>query len=104
GGSLRRGAPAPGRRRRYPAGCGARRRGARRCVGALGGHARAAAPGLSMRRFDVAEAGFDAAFQAFLDERRGQPEAVDAAAAEVIEEVKTRGLDAVLDYVRRFDK
>jgi histidinol dehydrogenase len=57
-----------------------------------------------MRRFDTADAGFDQVFAAFLDERRGQPEAVDAAAAEVIEQVRTRGLDAVLDYARRFDR
>ncbi len=57
-----------------------------------------------MRRFNANDADFPAVFQAFLDERRGQPEAVDAAAAEVIEQVRTRGLDAVLDYGRRFDK
>ena len=56
------------------------------------------------RRFDAGAAGFDAAFGAFLDERRGQPEAVDAAAAEVIEQVRTRGLEAVLEFARRFDK
>jgi histidinol dehydrogenase len=56
------------------------------------------------RRFNVADPGFDAAFQAFLDERRGQPAAVDAAVAEVIEHVRTGGLDAVLDYSRRFDR
>ena len=57
-----------------------------------------------MRWFDASEAAFEAAFRAFLDERRGQPETVDAAAAAVIENVKTRGLAAVLEYARRFDK
>ncbi len=56
-----------------------------------------------MRQFDTSDAAFETAFAAFLDERRGQPEAVDAAAAEVIAQVRTRGLDAVLDYGRRFD-
>ncbi len=57
-----------------------------------------------MRWFDAAEAGFEATFQAFLDEPRGQPDEVDAAVAEVIAAVRTRGLDAVLDYARRFDR
>jgi histidinol dehydrogenase len=56
------------------------------------------------RWFDAGAAGFDRVFDAFLEERRGQPEAVDAAAAEVIEQVRRRGLDAVLEYGRRFDK
>jgi histidinol dehydrogenase len=57
-----------------------------------------------MRRFDTRTPDFDVAFKSFLDERRGQPDAVDAAVAEVVEQVKARGLDAVLDYARRFDK
>ncbi|MDP9104196.1 MAG: histidinol dehydrogenase, partial [Pseudomonadota bacterium] len=57
-----------------------------------------------MRRFDTRAPDFDVAFKSFLNERRGQPDAVDAAVAEVIEQVKARGLDAVLDYARRFDK
>jgi len=56
------------------------------------------------RQFNTTDSGFDAAFQAFLDERRGQPEAVDAAAAQVIEAVRARGLEAVLDFTRRFDR
>ncbi len=56
------------------------------------------------RPFDAGAAGFDSAFAAFLAEPRGQPDAVDAAAAEVIEQVRTRGLDAVLEYARRFDR
>ena len=70
----------------------------------MGGGARAAPPSLAVRRFDASKPGFDAAFDAFLNERRGQPDAVDAAAAEVIEQVRSRGLDAVLEYARRFDR
>lgn len=57
-----------------------------------------------MRRFSFSDPGFAAAFKAFLDERRGSPADVDAAAAEVLEAVKSRGLEALLDYGRRFDK
>ncbi|WP_395444369.1 histidinol dehydrogenase [Caulobacter sp. UC70_42] len=57
-----------------------------------------------MRRFSFTDPGFAAAFKAFLDERRGSPADVDAAAAEVLEAVKSRGLEALLDYGRRFDK
>ena len=57
-----------------------------------------------MRRFDASAPGFSAAFRAFLDERRGSPADVDAAVAQIIEGVRTGGLDAVLDYARRFDK
>lgn len=57
-----------------------------------------------MRRFDVNDAGFDAAFSAFLNERRGSPADVDAAAAEILAAVRTGGIAAVLDYARRFDK
>lgn len=57
-----------------------------------------------MRRFDTREPDFDARFRAFLNERRGVDANVDAAAAEIIETVRTGGLAAVLDYTRRFDK
>jgi histidinol dehydrogenase len=57
-----------------------------------------------MRRFSFTAPDFQAAFKAFLDERRGSPADVDAAAADVLEAVKTHGIDAVLDYTRRFDK
>lgn len=57
-----------------------------------------------MRRFSFTAPDFQAAFKAFLDERRGSPADVDAAAAEVLEAVRTGGIDAVLDYTRRFDK
>jgi histidinol dehydrogenase len=57
-----------------------------------------------MRRFSFTDPSFAAAFKAFLDERRGSPADVDAAVAEVLEAVKTRGIDALLDYARKFDK
>jgi len=57
-----------------------------------------------MRRFNTSAAGFDAAFTAFLDERRGTSDDVDAAVAEIIARVRSEGLAAVLDYTRRFDR
>ncbi|MGH7010610.1 MAG: histidinol dehydrogenase, partial [Caulobacteraceae bacterium] len=57
-----------------------------------------------MRRFDFNRTGFAAAFAAFVSEPRGENEAgVDEAAAEVIEAVRRDGIDAVLDFTRRFD-
>lgn len=57
-----------------------------------------------MRLFRFTDPDFQTAFAAFLNERRGQPEDVDAAAADVIAGVKARGLEAVLDYTARFDR
>lgn len=57
-----------------------------------------------MRRFSFSDPGFAAAFKAFLDERRGSPADVDAAVADVLEAVRVNGVEAVLDYTRRFDK
>jgi histidinol dehydrogenase len=57
-----------------------------------------------MRRFNASDAGFDAAFAAFLNERRGSPADVDAAVAEILEAVRTEGLPAVLRFAARFDK
>ena len=57
-----------------------------------------------MRRFNTSDAGFEAAFTAFLDERRGTDDDVDAAVAEIIARVRKEGLAAVLDYTRRFDR
>ena len=55
------------------------------------------------RRFDHADAGFAPAFAAFLDERRGAPADVDAVVAQIIARVRGEGIDALLDYARRFD-
>jgi histidinol dehydrogenase len=57
-----------------------------------------------MRQFDFNAPDFASTFQAFLDERRGSPADVDAAVAGIIEEVRSRGLDAVLAFAERFDK
>ena len=56
-----------------------------------------------MRRFRFTDARFDSAFREFLNERRGSPADVDAA-AEVLAAVRARGLEAVLDYTRKFDR
>lgn len=56
-----------------------------------------------MRRFNTHDLGFDAAFDAFLDERRGSPAQVDEAVAQILDRVRKEGLSAVLDYGRRFD-
>ncbi|MCY1648375.1 histidinol dehydrogenase [Caulobacter sp. SL161] len=57
-----------------------------------------------MRRFLFSDPDFQSAFKAFLDERRGSPADVDAAVAGVLEAVRTQGIEALLDYSRRFDK
>lgn len=57
-----------------------------------------------MRRFDFSEPGFEAAFAAFVDERRETPEEVDAAVRDVLAAVKQDGLDAVLRFGRQFDR
>lgn len=57
-----------------------------------------------MRRFSFSAPDFQAAFKAFLDERRGSPADVDAAARDVLEAVKTHGIEAVLEFSRKFDK
>ena len=57
-----------------------------------------------MRRFRYSDPGFEAAFNAFVDERRETPEEVDAIVRDVIAAVRTDGLDAVLRFARQFDK
>ena len=57
-----------------------------------------------MRRFRHSDPGFEAAFRAFVEERRGAPADVDAATARVVEAVKAEGLAAVLRFTREFDK
>jgi len=56
-----------------------------------------------MRRFNASDSGFDSAFAAFLNERRGSPADVDAAVADILEAVRTEGLPAVLRFAARFD-
>jgi len=57
-----------------------------------------------MRQFDFNAPGFSTAFQAFLDERRGSPADVDDAVADILAQVRAKGLDAVLAFAERFDK
>ena len=57
-----------------------------------------------MRQFDFNAPDFAAAFQAFLDERRGSPADVDEAVAGILAQVRKDGLDAVLTFAERFDK
>ena len=57
-----------------------------------------------MRYLRSTDPAFEAAFAAFLAAPRGQPADVDAAVAEILEGVRTRGVDALLDYARRFDR
>ncbi|HYD44669.1 MAG TPA: histidinol dehydrogenase, partial [Phenylobacterium sp.] len=47
---------------------------------------------------------FEAAFTAFIEERRETPEEVDAAVRDVLAAVRTEGLDAVLRFGRQFDR
>ncbi|MFO0285821.1 MAG: histidinol dehydrogenase, partial [Brevundimonas sp.] len=56
-----------------------------------------------MRRFNFQDPDFDARFGDFADARRDTPETVDAAVREVLEAVRARGLEALLDYTLRFD-
>jgi histidinol dehydrogenase len=57
-----------------------------------------------MRWLDARDPGFEAAFEAFLDEPRGSPADVDSAVAEILAGVKAGGLEALLAYAERFDK
>ena len=57
-----------------------------------------------MRRFDVADPAFEAAFAAFLAEPRGAPADVEAAVARVIEAVRAEGAAALIRFSREFDQ
>ena len=57
------------------------------------------------RRLDASEANFEAGLRALLDGRKaGVSERVDAAVTEIIEDVRARGADAVLDATAKFDR
>jgi len=56
-----------------------------------------------MRRFRSTDPGFEAAFAAFIDERRETPEAVDAVVRDVLAAVRAEGMAAVLRFSRQFD-
>ncbi len=56
-----------------------------------------------MRRFRLSDPTFEAAFAAFIDERRETPQDVDAAVRDIIAAVRAEGLAALLRYARDFD-
>jgi histidinol dehydrogenase len=57
-----------------------------------------------MRTFHLTDPRFETTFAAFIDERRGTPEEIDAAVRDVLAAVKTEGLEAVLRFGREFDR
>lgn len=57
-----------------------------------------------MRRFSFTDPGFEAAFEAFLYERRETPDDVDAAVRDVLSAVRGEGLGALLRFARQFDR
>ena len=56
-----------------------------------------------VHRLDSAGAGFAAAFDSLLAERRGVAEDVDRQAAAIVDAVRADGDGALLDYTTRFD-
>lgn len=57
-----------------------------------------------MRRFQHDDPGFEAAFSAFVAERRETPEEVDAIVRDVLAAVRAEGLAALLRFAREFDR
>ena len=57
-----------------------------------------------MRRFRFSDTDFEAAFRAFVEERRDTPEEVDAIVRDVLAAVRTEGLPALLRFAREFDR
>lgn len=57
-----------------------------------------------MRSFKFSDPGFEAAFAAFIDERRETPEEVDAAVRDVLAAVKAEGVAALLRFSKDFDR
>lgn len=55
-------------------------------------------------RLDASAPDFEARFAAFLDAKREAEADVDAAAAAIIADVRTRGMEAVLELTARFDR
>ena len=56
-----------------------------------------------MRRFHLSDPNFEAAFAAFVDERRETPLDVDAVVGDIIAAVRAEGLAALLRFAREFD-
>ncbi|MGZ6015766.1 MAG: histidinol dehydrogenase, partial [Phenylobacterium sp.] len=57
-----------------------------------------------MRRFRFTDPDFDAAFTAFIEERRETPEEVEAVVRDVIAAVRVEGLAALLRFAKDFDR
>ncbi|CAN5880680.1 histidinol dehydrogenase [soil metagenome] len=57
-----------------------------------------------MRRFRFSDPGFEAAFAAFVDERRETPEEVDTLVRDILSAVRAEGLEAVLRFGRQFER
>jgi len=57
-----------------------------------------------MRRFRFDDPAFQAAFTAFIEERRDTPDDVDATVRDVLAAVRAEGLSALLRFAREFDK
>ncbi|MDD3838210.1 MAG: histidinol dehydrogenase [Phenylobacterium sp.] len=56
-----------------------------------------------MRRFRFTDPDFQDRFSAFVDERRGAPADVEATVREVVEAVRSEGLEGLLRFARKFD-
>jgi len=57
-----------------------------------------------MRRFSFSDPGFEAAFAAFVAERRETPDTVDGIVRDILAAVRAEGLAAVLRYSGEFDQ
>ena len=57
-----------------------------------------------MRRFQHDNPGFEAAFTAFVAERRETPDDVDAVVRDVLAAVRAEGITALLQYAKAFDR
>lgn len=57
-----------------------------------------------MRRFRFSDPDFEAAFSAFVEERRDTPEEVDGIVRDVLTAVRNEGLPALLRFAREFDR
>ncbi|HEX2558525.1 histidinol dehydrogenase [Phenylobacterium sp.] len=56
-----------------------------------------------MRRFRFSDPDFQDRFSAFVDERRGMPADVEAVVREVVDAVRTEGLEGLMRFARKFD-
>lgn len=56
------------------------------------------------RRLKTADAGFEAAFQAFLSEKREASKDVDDVVRQILGDIRSRGDAALVEYTKRFDR